>query len=457
MVPVPLAAALLAGPAAAAEAGATLSTMLRLGTTGCGEAVPSGCPLRDFQDAAVIGPWVEDGDPGRWGARGAVDVRLHGPTALAALDDAAAPEALQPYSFRFRDAWLAAYGEHLDTRIGVDRVAWGVGQGISVVDTLHAWDLSDPTRLDQRLSEPLVDLTAHGGDWALQAVVAPFFVPAALPVADVDLLAGADDVFGRTASGRDDLDIRSLESRVTRPASGWSGGSVGARLRWTPPAADVALSWVHGPDPLPQVAGEVVLTGFQTEADRVDVGVPMRFPARDQLGLELRGTLGDDWTAWGEAAMVFPAATAATVSARQLEALERLGTIDAVPDPLPRTVTQDGVPYARGLAGVGRSVGPVRLSVQYLYGFPTERQWSELRHYALGSARWTPGPAVRVEAAAAVDVAGPGVLADAEIGWLHADTIEFLVGGSHAAGAPGSPLRGFADVSHARIGARVAL
>ncbi len=450
------AAALLVAPAAAAEAGATLSAVVRVGTTGC-PAGPTTCPLRDFQDTAVLAPWIEAGDDARFAARGAVDLRLHGPTALASLDDADDPERLQAYSLRFRDVWVAAYGDHLDARLGVARVTWGVGQGVSVVDGLHAWDLSNPTRLDQRLSEPVLDLTAHRGAVSLQAVAAPFFVPAALPVEDVDLLAGAEDVFGAGSSGRGDLDIRSLETRVTLPDPSVSAGTVGARLRWTPEAFDLALSWIHGPDPLPQVDGEVVLTGFQTDADRVDVGIPLRFQMRDQGGVELRGTLPGDVTAWAEGALVRPSPAAATVSARQLEALERLGTLDEVPDPLPRTVTQDGQPYARGLAGLGRAFGPVRLSAQWLYGFPTERKRSELRHYALASARWTPAPAVRVEAAAAADVRGPGVLADLEVGVLHADTVELLVGASHAAGAAGTPLAGFAGVSHARIGARMEL
>ena len=428
-----------------------------MGTVGCTGSGAMGCPLRDFQDAAVVAPWIEGGESGRWSARAAVDFRIHGPTALSALEQGANPRELQPYSLRFRDAWIASYSKHLDTRIGVARIAWGVGQGVSVVDALHAWDLSNPTRLDQRLSEPVIDVTAHRGAWALQAVAAPFFVPAALPVANVDLLAGASVVFDSGASGRDDLDIRSLESRLTLPPPTLGSGTVGARLRWTPAALDASVSWIHGPDPLPQVDGEVVLTGFQTDQNRVDVGVPLRYPMRDQVGLALRGTLPADITAWGEGALVMPDATAATVSARQLEALERLGTIDEVPDPLPRTVTQDGQPYVRGLAGLDRAFGPVRVSAQWLYGFPTERQWSELRHYAITSARWTPRTTVRVEGSAAVDVAGPGVLADLEVGLLHADTIEWSVGASHAAGAPGTTLAGFAGVSHARIGARVDL
>ena len=147
-----LLAGLLVPGAAAAEAGARLSSVLRVGTVGCTGSGAMGCPLRDFQDAAVVAPWIEGGESGRWSARAAVDFRIHGPTALSALEQGANPRELQPYSLRFRDAWIASYSKHLDTRIGVARIAWGVGQGVSVVDALHAWDLSNPTRLDQRLN-----------------------------------------------------------------------------------------------------------------------------------------------------------------------------------------------------------------------------------------------------------------------------------------------------------------
>ncbi len=91
------AAALLVAPAAAAEAGATLSAVVRVGTIGC-PAGPTTCPLRDFQDTAVLAPWIEAGDDARFAARGAVDLRLHGPTALASLDDADDPPAVGCYS-----------------------------------------------------------------------------------------------------------------------------------------------------------------------------------------------------------------------------------------------------------------------------------------------------------------------------------------------------------------------
>jgi hypothetical protein len=405
----------------------------------------------------MVAPWVEGRPNSAVRAKGSVELRLHGPTALSSLDDATDSARRQPWSLRVTDAWASATGDWLDVRVGVARVVWGVGQGVSVVDELNPWDLSNPTRLDQRLSAPMVDLTLHREAFSLQAVALPFFVPAALPVDTVALNAGADDLFEGATTGTGDITVGELDSRVTLPATTPSSATVGARLRWTGAPADLAISWIHGPDSLPQVAGEVILTGFQTDQGRVDVGVPLQFPVRDLVGASFRSDLPGDIGAWGEASLVLPERTVAVTSERQLEALASLGTIDAVPDPIPQTVTQDGAPYVRSLLGADRAFGPVRITAQWLRGFPTERQASDLRHYGLVAARWTVTPTVRFQVSGAVDPAGPGVLADAELGVLHADAAEFVVGVSHADGAQASPLSGFRGISHARAGVKMTL
>ena len=196
-----------------------------------------------------------------------------------------------------------------------------------------------------------------------------------------------------------------------------------------------------------------MLTGFQTDTDRVSVGVPLAFPRRDVGALELRGTPFGELGAWGELALVLPERTTASTSQRQLEALERIGTIAAVPDPLPVTVTQDGQAYVRWLLGVDRSFGSVLLVAQWLHGFPTERQAADLGDYGLLSLRWNPWSAGRLDLSATSD--GLGVLASAELGVLHRDLLELTLGATQVVAPPESSLAGFQGISHVRTGARL--
>ena len=79
------------------ESGAEVRANLRLGFDDCLSRVQT-CPWLDFQDAAVFAPWVEARMSSRVRARGALEFRLHGPSALTELEDAHDPERLQPTS-----------------------------------------------------------------------------------------------------------------------------------------------------------------------------------------------------------------------------------------------------------------------------------------------------------------------------------------------------------------------
>ncbi len=438
---------LLAGIAAAdeLEAGASVATNLRLS--------PSGYWL-DFRDSAVLSPWAAARVGSRVRARGSVDFRLHNASAFDTIEGASSVSGTQPWSLRVRDAWLSARGEHVSLKLGAQRIAWGVGTGISLVDNLNPWDLEDPTRFDRRLSTPGVHAVGSFGAVSVEGAWMPFFVAGALPTSGVSLTAGSEDVFDAEATGAEGIEIRELQTRVSMPDGAiWSGG-FGGRLRWSGARADLALSAYHGHDTLPQVDGDVLLTGFQTDADRVDVGVPLVYPAVSVGGLEVKGELFSGISGWAEIAAVLPTETAATTSLAQLESLEKLGTIEEIPDPLPVTVTQDGEPFLKWLVGLDRFFGPVYLNVQWLHGFPTERQAADLRDYALLAARWGITPTLRLDGTAASDAAG--WLGGGGLTWLYADTVELSAGGIYIGGRDGSALAGFSGVSHGRLSAKMA-
>jgi hypothetical protein len=442
--------ALLIGTAqaGAVEAGGTISAVARVGGVGCADGLGA-CGWVDFRDAAVFSPWVEAKPDTRIQAKARIDLRLHGPTGAARVEEAQDPAQVQPWSLRIRDAWLATRGDHLDLSLGAQRIAWGVANGISVVDTVNPLDLEDPTRFDRRLSTLSAQVTAHSKTLAVTAVAVPFFVPAALPQADVKLMAQETELF--TSEG---IEVGGLETRGTAPGSTLGNTAGAVQVRWSPPAVDLALSWYHGRDSLPQVAGEVLLVGFQTNSSKVDVGIPLTYPRIDVGGLTARGKLPGEITGWAEVAIVLPERTVAEPSMAQLQSLVQLGTIDEVPSPLPQTVTQDGEPYARWILGLDRELGPVRVTGQWLHGFFTERQASELRDYGLLALRWGLNERVRVDVSGASDL--DGWLSDASLTWLHADALELSTGATWIGGPNESAFGGLKAAMGARVRAEMA-
>lgn len=422
------------------EAGAAVETNLRLRSDGS---------WLDFRDGAVFSVWATTTPSSRVKGRADVDLRLHNLSAVAELGDASEPALSQPWSLRFRDAWVRARFGDVTLRAGAQRVAWGVGTGISLLDNVNPWDLEDPTRFDRRLSVPALHLTGARGNLSAEAVWTPFFVPGALPADGVSLTAGASDVFSGDDFGAGDVEINELQTRLTLPSGDITNSGVGGRLRWSGAAADVALSYYQGRDTLPQVSGEVLLTGFQTDTDRVDVGIPIVYPRVGVGGLEVKGELFADISGWGELAVVLPARTTAAPSEVQLEALVRLGTLEAVPDPIPETVTQDGEPYLKWLVGLDRSFGPVYVNAQWLHGFPTERQAADLNDYGLLAVRYTIRPMLRLDLNGASDLAG--YLAGSQLSWLYGDAVVLSAGYVQIGGAEGSALYGFRGVSHAVV------
>jgi hypothetical protein len=407
----------------------------------------------DFRDGAVLRAWASSRPTSNVKGRAAVDLRLHNLAEFEDIDSSSDPAATQPWSLRFRDVWVRARFGDAALRLGTQRVAWGVGSGISLLDNLNPWDLEDPSRFDRRLSVPTVHLSAVRGSLSMEGAWVPFFTPAALPSAGVSLTAGAEDVFSGGDFGSADIALNELQTRLSLPTGAIYNSGLGARMRWSGAAADVALSWYHGRDSLPQVSGEVLLTGFQTDLNRVDVGIPIIYPRIDIGGLEVKGELPADIAAWAEVALILPQQTAAAPSEVQLEALLRLGTIDEVPDPIPLTVTQAGDPYLKWLVGLDRSFGPVYVNVQWLHGFPTERQPVDLNDYALLAVRYTIRPQLRLDLNGASDLAG--FLAGGHLSWLYGDAVVLSAGYTQVGGPESTALGGFSGISHGQLGAEL--
>jgi hypothetical protein len=198
----------------------------------------------------------------------------------------------------------------------------------------------------------------------------------------------------------------------------------------------------------------VLLVGYQTQSDKVDVGIPLSYPMLNVAGLTARGELPGSINSWAELALVMPQRTVAQPSEAQLQSLVQLGTLDAMPDPLPRTITQDGEPFTRWIVGADREFGPIRLTAQWLNGFFTERSADQVNDYGLLTAQLGIRPTMRLDASTASDL--QGWLSDVALTWLYADALQMSLGLTHIAGPPHSAFGGLKNASGGRIHAQMA-
>jgi len=431
------------GPAYAgdpADVGGALSSALHLGLDGCGPSTVGDCRFLDFQDLVVLDAHAEGdlGDAVTWHVSGAL--RLHPLHGVTTVEQSRQGNLIQPYSIDLNEAWVGlddVIGDGVDLRLGQQRFAWGTGLGVHPTDVASPIDLRDPTRFDQRLGVPAILARAHRGKVALDLVYTPLFRPARMP-AEIDLIANAEDLFDFSASGGEGVDVGSFETRTTLPDGRIGFAGAGGRFTLATRAADLSLMAWRGIDSLPQAGGTARIVGFQTNSDRVDIGVPLLYPTLTVVGGDLRAPLPGDVGFWVEGALILPTRTTVTASRGQLDALVRIGTLDAVPDPLPETVIQDGKPYPRVVAGLDRTFGRVALAGQWIHGLPTERSAADLGDYVAVVAGLSLSDVTRLSLQALSDF--QGVLVGADLSVLHRDAATLHVGATVTRAPSGSAL-----------------
>ena len=418
-----------------AEIGGSLRSNLRMSTNG---------EMLDFQDSLVFSPWWEAGD--RALLHAGVEIRWSYPSQVDSLSDGEQAQLLQPFFIRPDDLWIRLRWANHQIKIGHQRVFWNIAPGYSLLNNLNAWDLRDPTQFDQRLSVPMLHYRANAQRWSAELAVVPWFTPAQLPKVPLNILPGAEQSF---AIDGQPLDIRSTESDVSLPTPTIQNVQIGGRILYTAPTFDVSMSFFRGFDSLPQADGNLLLTGFQTDRDRVDVGIPLRHPRTTVVGFGASLQLPLESLGWIEVSYTIPEKTSLVASQEQLEALQTLGAISDVPVPLPLVVTQDGQPYPKWIIGVERFFGDVLFNAQWLHGFLTERQSSDLSNYAMLSANWSIRPTVQLQSSAAVN--GQGLLLFNDVLFLVHDEVELGVGNLTAQATDDSPLSTYKNLQNFRI------
>lgn len=123
-----------------------------------------------------------------------------------------------------REAAVNVYSDHLDLRLGVSKVYWGVTESRKLVDIVNQTDLVEEPKGDEKLGQPMLMLRGHVTDFEAAALVLPAFRPRtfpgtegrlrpAVPIDEDKALyesgerTGRVDVAGRLKGRIDDVDI----------------------------------------------------------------------------------------------------------------------------------------------------------------------------------------------------------------------------------------------------------
>ena len=444
---------LFLGSALATETGGRIETHYRMGFDAC-DPIPSGCELLDFRDTAVLGTWL-DTHFERISARFAADLRLHLPGEITALEDTQEIGNLQPISLRMKDAWIdlpISQGNNpARLRLGLQTISWGVADGIHVNDPINPLNLENPLSLDSKLSIPALHLQLGGGVWSVETVVVPFYTGSLLPPSGFSLAPNSDDLLEVEAF--EGNEVGQINARLNSPRTSLRNASTGLRAEFRSSRADFALTAYSGRDSIPQADGALLITGFQTDADRVDFAVPLIYPRIQTLGVDTRAALFWDMSAWLEWAVVFPQETQLSVSEVQMQALAQLGSIEEVPDPLPSYTTQDGAMYSRWIGGIDRSFGPLHLSLQWMHGFPLERQKEDLRDYGVVFVRFPVTDTLLLEAQAISDLQAS--LSQTKVVALVDDAAELSLELTWITAPEEHSLEAFTGLSHLGLGGKV--
>ena len=395
--------------------------------------------LVDLQDSIIFSPRLQF--KGNIDLMIDLDLRWSPFLSLDQIEDSQYIEKVQPLSIRTEELWIQTESTHFDTVIGMQNVLWGTGKGVSQINWMAPLDLRNPTKFSEHISVFALKLNAHKDALSSELIVQPWFTPALLPQNDISLFPTAAESFSLDGQT---LDVRSQQGNLTVPDPTWKNLQLGTKINLHKSQFDLSIFAFHGRDSLPQANGELLLMGFQTDQDRVDIGVPLIYPEVSTIGSSGSVVLPLDILSWFEVAYVRPEATKLTASLRQMQALESLGTISEVPAPLPSVTTQNGEPYTKWLLGLERYFGNLIISGQWMHGLFIERQNVELSDYALINADWAIRPTLRWNNSVITD--GSGLFLQSDLHWLLQDELDLGIGATMIPATQNSKLRSFKSV-----------
>ncbi len=269
------------------------------------------------------------------------------------LEDLA--EAGDAITFGLAEAYVAYSGflaGSLDLKAGRQRLPWGRGEEVSVLDILDSPDYSLPLKQGKRLASDALRLDLYLNNAALQFIWIPAFNPAVIP-SDQSIFGSSIPSGMTTSLGSPDSTIADQTSLGFKGGLSLSGWDLSAYYAWTR-------------ERLPAVS-ETVVTGLNAG------NVSLAFPRVHVAGVDLIGELFG-LGLWGEIAAFFP----------DYEAVTDMTAIGG------GVTSKEASPYAKWLIGGDYTFpGGLYLNLQYAHGLYHESSASALGDYIFLGIEWT--------------------------------------------------------------------
>jgi len=201
----------------------------------------------------------------------------------------------------FKELYLAYSADDFEVRAGIQRFAWGRLDEYPINDLLNPWDYTRfilPSLEDRKIGVPSLSANLNKGNWSLDMVWIPLFVPYRLPqpnerwfgdsaISDLTGIPGAEVV-----PREPDLPPYTLEN-----------SEFGLRLRHSGDM-DWALNLFHGYDPRPVFKTTALSILPQSGKTVIDPGFVPDFHKTTVIGLDT-ATIFGDWSLRAEAAWTF--------------------------------------------------------------------------------------------------------------------------------------------------------
>jgi len=204
-----------------------------------------------------------------------------------------------PY-LEFKELYVAHTTGDVDIRAGIQRFAWGRLDEFPPNDLLNPWDYTQFLRKpleERKIGVPSISGIVSKGDWNVDAVWVPVFVPYRLPL-PTERWSGVS----ATSSISQSPNVEIVPDEPDLPPRNIENSNLGLRVRR---AGDIewAINLYHGYDPKPVFKTTSLVINPQPDTVLVDPGYAPDFHRITSLGIDAAAVTGD-WSLRAEAAYI---------------------------------------------------------------------------------------------------------------------------------------------------------
>lgn len=300
---------------------------------------------------------------------------------------------------QLREAYIDLYGflsEHIDVRIGRQRIAWGTADRLNPSDNINPWELEDFWDFGRHTPTNSLLAKYYWNGFTLTAVFTPRFSPSLLPDQSwkAAFMPEVPDRWQIPLPDGTMTDIWLQPLSVSRmenlPERKLKASTYAVKIARDIRNYTVSFGWLRQYAPIPVLTRLSVQGKITSLPTSPDMPVPMNTTVDAMLSYSLRNVVNADFSGslgsvgvWGEAALFIPEKTILT---RSISIESPMGTFNPV---LPDSTIFDGNPYLKYTLGFDYTFpANIYLNVQYVHGFFHEEGRKSLTDWLAWTCEW---------------------------------------------------------------------